>query len=139
MIRRPPRATRTDTLCPYTTLFRSLAQKAGDSDKLYALHAPEVECIAKGKARTRFEFGVKTSIAVTNARTAGGQFIVGMQALPGTTYDGHTLSGQITQIVRLTGIAVESAYVDRGDRGSNTPDAVTWSKTVNARSVEKGR
>src|SRR3546814_20543574 len=23
MIRRPPRATRTDTLCPYTTLFRS--------------------------------------------------------------------------------------------------------------------
>src|SRR3546814_10024780 len=63
---------------------RVLAQKAGDSDKLYALHAPEVECIAKGKARTRYEFGVKTSIAVTNARTAGGQFIVGMQALPGT-------------------------------------------------------
>src|SRR3546814_2875493 len=25
MIRRPPRSTRTDTLCPYTTLFRSLA------------------------------------------------------------------------------------------------------------------
>src|SRR3546814_11677132 len=24
MIRRPPRATRTDTLCPYTTLFRSM-------------------------------------------------------------------------------------------------------------------
>src|SRR3546814_2443862 len=96
---------------------RVLAQKAGDSDKLYALHAPEVECIAKGKARTRYEFGVKTSIAVTNARTAGGQFIVGMQALPGTPYDGHTLSGQITQIERLTGIAVERAYVDRGYRG----------------------
>src|SRR3546814_20532060 len=26
MIRRPPRSTRTDTLFPYTTLFRSLAQ-----------------------------------------------------------------------------------------------------------------
>src|SRR3546814_6954947 len=25
MIRRPPRSTRTDTLCPYTTLFRSSA------------------------------------------------------------------------------------------------------------------
>src|SRR3546814_17898108 len=25
MIRRPPRSTRTDTLCPYTTLFRSKA------------------------------------------------------------------------------------------------------------------
>src|SRR3546814_12944733 len=28
MIRRPPRSTRTDTLFPYTTLFRSLAQVA---------------------------------------------------------------------------------------------------------------
>ena len=91
-----------------------LTQKTSDKDKLYALHAPEVECIAKGKARTRYEFGVKTSIAVTNARTAGGQFIVGMQALPGNPYDGHTLSGQIE---RLTGITVERAYVDRGYKG----------------------
>jgi IS5 family transposase len=96
---------------------RILAQKAGDTDKLYALHAPEVECIAKGKARTRYEFGVKTSIAVTNARTAGGQFIVGMQALPGSPYDGHTLTGQLAQVERLTGVAVERAYVDRGYRG----------------------
>jgi IS5 family transposase len=86
-------------------------------DKLYAFHAPEVECIAKGKARSRCEFGVKTSIAVTNARTAGGQFVVGMQSLPGNPYDGHTLTGQIEQVERLTGIAVERAYVDRGYRG----------------------
>ena len=52
-----------------------LAQKPDDKNKIYALHAPEVECIAKGKARTRYEFGVKTSIAVTNARADGGQFI----------------------------------------------------------------
>lgn len=32
------------------------AQKAGDRDKLYAFHAPEVECIGKGKARARYEF-----------------------------------------------------------------------------------
>jgi IS5 family transposase len=96
---------------------RVLTQKAGDADKLYALHAPEVECIAKGKARTRYEFGVKASIAVTNARTAGGQFIIGMQALPGSPYDGHTLTGQLEQVERLTGIAVERAYVDRGYRG----------------------
>ena len=54
---------------------------------------------------------------MTNARSAGGQFIVGMQALPGNPYDGHTLSGQIEQIERLTGIAAERAYVDRGYRG----------------------
>ncbi len=92
-------------------------QKPKDKGKIYALHAPEVECIAKGKARTRYEFGVKTSIAVTNARTAGGQFIVGMQALPGNPYDGHTLSGQIEQVERLTGITVARAYVDRGYKG----------------------
>ena len=96
---------------------RILAQRSGDTDKLYALHAPEVECIAKGKVRTKYEFGVKTSIAVTNARTAGGQFIVGMQALPGNPYDGHTLSGQIEQVERLTGVTVERAYVDRGYKG----------------------
>jgi IS5 family transposase len=96
---------------------RILAQKADDTDKLYALHAPEVECIAKGKARTRYEFGVKTSIAVTNARTAGGQFILGMQALPGNPYDGHTLTGQIEQVERLTGVTVDRAYVDRGYKG----------------------
>jgi IS5 family transposase len=96
---------------------RILAQRAGDTHKLYAFHAPEVECIAKGKARSRYEFGVKTSIAVTNARTAGGQFIVGMQSLPGNPYDGHTLTGQIEQVERLTGVAVQRAYVDRGYRG----------------------
>jgi IS5 family transposase len=94
-----------------------LTQKPDSTDKLYVLHAPEVECIAKGKARTRYEFGVKTSIAVTNARTAGGQFILGMQALPGNPYDGHTLSGQIEQVERLTGITVARAYVDRGYKG----------------------
>src|SRR3546814_4269271 len=30
MIRRPPRSTRTDTLFPYTTLFRSLGAPLGD-------------------------------------------------------------------------------------------------------------
>jgi IS5 family transposase len=59
------------------------------------LHAPEVECIAKGKARTRYEFGVKVPIAVTNARAADGLFWLGIQALPGPPYDGHTLRGQI--------------------------------------------
>src|SRR3546814_1206083 len=32
MIRRPPRSTRTDTLFPYTTLFRSLAQDAAEQE-----------------------------------------------------------------------------------------------------------
>ncbi len=96
---------------------RLLGQKPADKQKFYALHAPEVECIGKGKARTRYEFGVKTSIAVTNAASAGGQFILGAMALPGNPYDGHTLEGQIEQTERLTGVTVRRAYVDRGYRG----------------------
>jgi IS5 family transposase len=92
-------------------------QQTGDKGKLYALHAPEVECIGKGKARTRYEFGAKTSIATTNERTKGGQFVLGAQALPGNPYDGHTLAGQIDQVARLTGMTVKRAYVDRGYRG----------------------
>src|SRR3546814_2978165 len=34
MIRRPPRSTRTDTLFPYTTLFRSLVAAFLDRDRL---------------------------------------------------------------------------------------------------------
>lgn len=94
-----------------------LAQKPDDKNKIYALHAPEVECIAKGKARTRYEFGVKASIAVTNARADGGQFVVGIRAVPGLPYDGHTLKDQIAQVERLTGVAVTRAYVDKGYRG----------------------
>ncbi len=101
---------------------RLLAQKREDKRKLYALHAPEVECIGKGKARTRYEFGVKVSIATTNARAPGGQFVLGAMALPGNPYDGHTLKGQITQIERLTGRSVERVYVDRGYRAHDEPD-----------------
>jgi IS5 family transposase len=98
---------------------RLLRQRREDrgSAKLYSLHAPEVECIGKGKARARFEFGVKVSIATTNAATPGGQFVVGARALPGNPYDGHTLAAQIAQTERITGVAVERAYVDRGYRG----------------------
>ncbi len=93
-----------------------MAQKRDDRNKLYALHAPEVECVAKGKARTRCEFGVKVSIAVANARAAGGPFALGVQALPGLPY-GRTLSRQIAQVERLTGENVARVHVDKGYRG----------------------
>ena len=98
-------------------IARLLAQRPEDPNKIYALHAPEVECIAKGKARIRYEFGVKLSLAVTNARAEGGQFVLGVRTLPGNPYDGHTLGAQIEQVERLTGHPVKRAYVDRGYRG----------------------
>jgi IS5 family transposase len=96
---------------------RVLGQQPGDKNKLYAFHEPEVECIGKGKAQTRYEFGCKTSIATTNERTKGGQFVLGAMSLPGNPYDGHSLAGQIDQVEKLTGTSVKRTYVDRGNRG----------------------
>jgi transposase, IS5 family len=90
--------------------------------KLYSFHAPEVECIGKGKASAPYEFGVKASIVTTNARSPGGQFVLHAKALPGNPYDGHTLPAVIEATERLTGCAVERAYVDKGYRGHDTTD-----------------
>jgi IS5 family transposase len=85
--------------------------------KLYSFHAPEVECIGKGKASAPYEFGVKVSIVTTNARAPGGQFVLHATALPGNPYDGHTLRAAIEDTERLTGREIERAYVDKGYRG----------------------
>ena len=90
--------------------------------KLYSFHAPEVECIGKGKASAPYEFGVKVSIVTTNARAPGGQFVLHAKALPGNPYDGHTLAGVIEATERLTGCMIERGYVDKGYRGHDTPN-----------------
>ena len=90
--------------------------------KLYSWHAPETECIGKGKARAPYEFGVKVSITTTNKRCKGGQFILHAKALPGNPYDGHTLKDVIEETERLTGREIDRAYVDKGYRGHDAPN-----------------
>ena len=89
--------------------------------KLYSWHAPETECIGKGKARTPYEFGVKVSLTTTNKRCKGGQFILHAKALPGNPYDGHTLKEVIEETEALTGREIERVYVDKGYRGHDAP------------------
>jgi IS5 family transposase len=89
--------------------------------KLYSWHAPETECIGKGKAARPYEFGVKVSITTTNKRCKGGQFILHARALPGNPYDGHTLAGVLAETRALTGRDIERVYVDKGYRGHNAP------------------
>ncbi len=89
--------------------------------KLYSWHAPETECIGKGKARTPYEFGVKVSLTTTNKRCKGSQFILHAKALPGNPYDGHTLKEVIAETEALTGREIERAYVDRGYVGHDAP------------------
>jgi IS5 family transposase len=85
--------------------------------KIYSLHAPEVECIGKGKAHKPYEFGVKVSVATTLKHSRGGQFVVHAKALPGNPYDGHTLSVVLPEIEALTGAAIKRSIQDAGYRG----------------------
>ena len=95
-----------------------LTQKRKTKGKVYSLHAPEVECIAKGKAHRPYEFGVKVSLAVTHKEG----FCVGIQSCPDNPYDGHTLEGQLHQVARLTGRTPGMTFVDRGYKGHGIPE-----------------
>jgi transposase, IS5 family len=92
---------------------RLLAQTRTSKNKLYSVHAPEVECICKGKVHKPYEFGCKTSVVTTSKSN----WIVGVEALHGNPYDGHTLSGAIGQVERLTGQTPNAVMVDQGYRG----------------------
>ena len=103
-----------DTLLARAERIRT--QQPKDKNKRYALHAPEVECIGKGKARKPYEFGVKAGLAITHEQG----LIVGARTFPGNPYDGHTLNKQLEQTsIVLEGIAPppRTVYVDLGYRG----------------------
>jgi len=92
------------------------SQRPQDKNKLYALHAPEVECIGKGKARKPYEFGVKVSVAVTHKSG----LMVGARSFPGNPYDGHTLAAQVEQtntLLQDLDVKVKETVVDLGYRG----------------------
>jgi len=92
---------------------RLLEQTKTSKGKLYSIDAPEVECISKGKAHKRYEFGCKVSVATTNK----GNWVVGVQALHGNPYDGHTLSAALKQVERISKHTVAEVFVDKGYRG----------------------
>ena len=96
----------------------ALSQKRKTKNKVYSLHASEVECIGKGKAHRPYEFGVKVSLAVTHKEG----FVVGIQACAGNPFDGHTLEGQLDQVERLTGRLPKLTFVDRGYKGHGVPE-----------------
>jgi IS5 family transposase len=94
-------------------------QKRGDKNYRYSWHAPEVECISKGKARTPYEFGVKVALSTTlKAHAKGGKhFILSACAIHGRPYDGHTLAPTLEQIKRIIGCNPDEGYADKGYRG----------------------
>lgn len=93
---------------------RILRQQRHDSPKLYSVHAPEVECIAKGKAHKPYEFGCKVAVVTTSKSN----WVVGIDAVHENPYDGATLSPALKQVERVTAVRPEEAFVDRGFKGA---------------------
>jgi IS5 family transposase len=109
-----------------------LNQRRDDKNKLYSIHAREVECISKGKAHKRYEFGCKVGM-VTSSKD---NWILGIQAYHGNPYDGHTLKDSITQMERLMEWKAREAHVDLGYRGHDYRGE-TQINIVNYRQMKK--
>ena len=92
-----------------------LERKRKDKDKLYSLHELDVECISKGKAQKKYEFGCKVSLSITHKK--GSSIITSAQALHGNPYDGHTLEGALNASEKISGARVKKAFVDKGYKG----------------------
>jgi IS5 family transposase len=104
-----------------------LNQKRSDTNKIYSLHEPHVQCISKGKDHKKYEFGNKVSLLKT--KTTG--VIVGALSFEKNIYDGNTLPQSLEQYERITGIKAKKVFCDLGYRGKKkigtteviTPDA----------------
>lgn len=95
---------------------RRLIAQDGDmpgGDRVYSVHEPQVECVAKGKAHKRYEFGVRAGY-VTASRT---NWVLGATALPGNPYDGNTLAQMLREAEETSGVKPRHAYCDLGYRG----------------------
>ncbi len=87
-----------------------------DKNKLYALHAPQVECIGKGKARRPYEFGVKNAVLVSHEHG----LMLGERTFLGNPCDGHILSAVPEQAMNITqdvSVVFKQVVVDLGFRG----------------------
>ena len=110
---------------------RLLLQQRHDKNKLYSIHAPEVECISKGKAHKRYEFGCKVSM-VTSAQS---NWVLGISAIHGNPYDGHTLKDALAQVECLAPWQPKVVTVDQGYRGHNY-QGTTEVQIVNYRTMK---
>ncbi len=106
----------------FTLADRLLYQTKEAKDKLYSIHAPEVECISKGKAHKKFEFGCKVSLVVTNKEGLA----LSCQAVHGNPYDGHTLKNALEDAEKNSPVKIKRAFVDKGYLGHGVKDKIVY-------------
>ena len=105
---------------------RVRTQQRHTKNKLYALHAPEVECIGKGKARKPYEFGVKAAVVISHQTG----LMVGARSFPGNPYDGHILNAILEQASNLLQDLPVKIKVVVGDLGFRGVDADNPDKLI---------
>ena len=122
LVRELERKLATETYSAELILFNKvLAQTQTSKNKIYSLHAPEVYCIAKGKAHKKYEYGCKASLVLT--QNTG--IIVGAMTFATNPYDGHTIDQVLDQTHWLTGRYPKTATVDRGYKGAQSTKQTT--------------
>jgi len=90
-----------------------LTQEKTTKGKVYSMHAPETECIAKGRPTKPYEFGVKTSLAVT-LKSGSWSVRCHVPAIPTMVTRCRTSS---TRWPKLTGKMPRRSHVDKGYKG----------------------
>jgi len=96
------------------------------------VHAPEVECISRGKVHKRYEFGCKVGMATTSRDN----WIVGIGAFHGNPYDGHTLQETLDDVKSFVGWDAKHVNVDLGFRRHNYQGNAKI-QIVNYRTIKK--
>src|SRR3546814_5653964 len=89
MIRRPPRSTRTDTLCPYTTLFRSNRGPSGTPQQ------PDI----KEKPGIRLDFVARQGITLLGTEV---ELKFEARNLTGTRYRSEEHTSELQSLMRIS-------------------------------------
>jgi IS5 family transposase len=96
---------------------RAVNQQKKDKNKVYSLHKPFTECIAKGKVHKQYEFGNKVGL-ITGGKK-GKKIILAIKGFIGNPFDGHTIYSLLNQMkINELQLPQELTY-DRGGKGKS--------------------
>jgi IS5 family transposase len=97
-------------------------QQKNDKDKIYSLHKPFTECIAKGKAHKPYEFGNK--VGTISGGIKGKKIILAIMGFLGNPFDGHTIEPLLNQMKSNDIPLPKVLAYDRGGKGKSEIDGV---------------
>jgi transposase, IS5 family len=106
----------------FSLIDEILYQDRTSSNKIYSCHEPHVQCISKGKAHKKYEFGCKVSIVITHKEGLA----LDVSALEGNPYDGHTLKQALKKAEENSEGKIKMAFVDRGYKGHGVTNKIIY-------------